>query len=56
MPLTDLQSRLLRLLAAHRSPDSYVAGAAVLNRDGPRFSGDIDNFEGNNESLAIIAR
>jgi len=26
MPLTKLQSHVLRLLAAERSPDSYIAG------------------------------
>jgi hypothetical protein len=34
----------LRLLAAHRSPDSFVAGAAPLTRDGSRISKDIDLF------------
>jgi hypothetical protein len=27
-----------------RSPDSYIAGGVAINRDGPRFSGDIDIF------------
>ena len=31
-------------LAAHRNPESYVAGASPLTRDGPRFSHDIDLF------------
>lgn len=44
MPLSSLQSRLLRLLAAHRNPESYVAGATPLARGGPRFSHDIDLF------------
>ncbi|UFN49331.1 nucleotidyl transferase AbiEii/AbiGii toxin family protein [Roseomonas sp. OT10] len=35
---------MLRLLAAQRSPDSYVAGGVAINRQGPRFSGDIDIF------------
>jgi hypothetical protein len=43
--LTKLQSHVLRLLAAERSPDSYIAGAVVINREGPRFSGDIDIFQ-----------
>lgn len=42
MPLTNLQSRLLRLLAGGRAPDSYIAGGIGLNRDGPRFSADSD--------------
>ena len=44
MPLSSFQSRVLRLLAAHRNPESYVAGAAPLVRAGPRFSRDIDLF------------
>jgi hypothetical protein len=44
VPLTRLQSNLLRLLAGQRSPESYVAGAIAINRDGPRFSADIDIF------------
>jgi hypothetical protein len=35
---------VLRLLAAHRNPESYVAGAAPLAREGMRFSSDIDVF------------
>jgi hypothetical protein len=44
VPLSSFQSRLLRLLAAHRNPESYVAGAAPLARIGPRSSHDIDVF------------
>jgi hypothetical protein len=44
VPLSDFQSRVLRLLAAHRSPESFVAGAAPLARGGTRFSHDIDLF------------
>ena len=44
MPLSNIQSEILRLLAAHRNPESYVAGAVPLNRDGPRYSDDIDIF------------
>jgi hypothetical protein len=43
------------LLASQRSPDSYVAGAIALNRDGPRFSGDIDIFQDGDERLVAIA-
>lgn len=52
MPLSELQSAILRLLASHRNPDSYVAGATVLNRDGPRFSDDIDIFHDREEAVA----
>ena len=55
VPLSRLQSALLRLLAGQRSPDSYVAGAIALNRDGPRFSADIDIFQDSDERLAAIA-
>jgi hypothetical protein len=44
VPLSELQVRLLRLLAEHRNPESYVAGASPLARLGPRFSNDIDLF------------
>ena len=41
MPLSRLQGIVLRALASHRNPESYVADGAVLNRDGPRRSDDI---------------
>jgi hypothetical protein len=43
------------LLASQRDPESYVAGATPLNRDGPRFSGDIDIFHGREERVAAAA-
>lgn len=54
MPLTALQHKLLRILAANRTPDSYVAGGAVLNADdqAARFSADIDLFSDRVEALA----
>jgi hypothetical protein len=55
VPLTKLQIRALRVLAAQRSPDSYVAGGVALNRAGPRFSGDIDIFQDSEERLATAA-
>ncbi|WP_158809814.1 nucleotidyl transferase AbiEii/AbiGii toxin family protein [Beijerinckia sp. L45] len=55
MPLTKLQFHILGLLAASRSPDSYVAGGSAINRDGPRFSSDIDIFHDCDERLAAIA-
>jgi hypothetical protein len=55
VPLSPLQSRVLALLASHRSPDSYVAGGIALNRNGPRFSADIDIFHDGDERLAAIA-
>ena len=55
MPLSKVQSDILLLLAAQRDPQSYVAGAVPLNRDGPRFSDDIDIFHDREESVAIAA-
>jgi hypothetical protein len=55
VPLSSIQAEILSLLAAHRNPESYVAGASALNRDGPRFSGDIDIFHDREESVAEAA-
>jgi hypothetical protein len=44
VPISKFQSDVLRLLAAQRSPDSYIAGGIAINRQGPRFSRDIDIF------------
>ncbi|MBF0184487.1 MAG: hypothetical protein HQM06_08865 [Magnetococcales bacterium] len=55
MPLSKLQHDILVLLAAHRNPDSYVAGASALNRHGPRFSNDIDIFHDHEEAVSLAA-
>lgn len=55
MPLSRIQTEILRLLAAHRDPESYVAGASPLNRDKPRISGDIDVFHDREERVAVAA-
>ncbi len=55
MPLSKLQSDILRTLAAQRSPDSYVAGSTPLHCNGPRFSGDIDIFHDREERVALAA-
>lgn len=55
MPLTNIQTDILRLLAAQRDPESYVAGATPLNRDAPRYSGDIDIFHDREERVARAA-
>jgi hypothetical protein len=55
VPLSHLQSEILRALAAQRSPESYVAGSTPLHRDGPRFSGDIDIFHHREEHVAETA-
>jgi hypothetical protein len=43
------------LHAAHRNPESDVAGATALNRNGPRYSGDIDIFHDREEAVAQAA-
>ena len=57
MPLSTIQEEVLRLIAANRSPDSYVAGATVLQRaeDTPRFSADLDLFHDLEDSIARSA-
>jgi hypothetical protein len=55
VPLTKLQSEVLRVLAAERSPDSYIAGGIALNRDGPRISRDIDIFQDSRQRLETAA-
>ena len=44
MPLTEYQRCVLRLLAANRSPDSYVAGGTLVHQGDatPRDCIDID--------------
>lgn len=55
MPLSKIQREVLRLLAAHRDPESYVGGATPLNRNAPRFSGDIDVFHDRQDRVAEAA-
>jgi hypothetical protein len=55
MPLSKIQSDILRLLAAHRDPESYVAGSTPLTRDTPRYSGDIDVFHDREERVGQAA-
>jgi hypothetical protein len=53
MPIADFEKTILRLLAANRNPESFVAGATVLLRDekSHRWSQDIDLFHDTAESL-----
>jgi hypothetical protein len=44
VPITKFQSDVLRLLAAQRSPDSYIAGGVAINREGLWISANIDIF------------
>lgn len=55
MPLTKIQSEVLRVIASHRDPESYVAGATPLNQDALRVSGDIDIFHDREERVATAA-
>jgi len=57
MPLTVYQRAVLRLLAANRSPDSYVAGGTVVNQGEatPRYSNDIDLFHDPSASVVVCA-
>jgi hypothetical protein len=55
VPLSKLQSEILRLLAAHRDPESYVGGSTPLNRNTPRYSGDIDVFHDREERVTQAA-
>lgn len=55
MPLSNLQSAILRIIAKQRDPGSYVAGATPLNQETPRFSHDIDLFNDREERVAIAA-
>lgn len=54
MPLTPYQAKLGRLLAANRTEDSYLAGAAaILAQPGTkRFSQDLDYFHDSAERVA----
>jgi hypothetical protein len=56
VPLSKLQTDVLRVLASRRDPESYVAGGAPLNRDRGRFSEDIDIFHDREERVAAAAR
>lgn len=47
--------KVLGLIAAGRDPESYVAGAAPLNRDTSRYSADIDLFHDRAERVERAA-
>jgi len=55
VPLSNIQSDVLRFLASLRDPESYVAGATPLNRNASRYSGDIDIFHSREDRLAAAA-
>ena len=55
MPISPAQAEVLRVIAANRSPDSYLAGAAIVHRrpDSPRTSLDLDFFHQLEDSIAV---
>ena len=55
MPLTDLQKRILKAVAANRDQENYVAGGAVLKVNTDRFSDGIDLFSDRKEDLDRVA-
>jgi hypothetical protein len=57
MPLTSEQKEILRLLLANRTPQSYLAGGAALNRkeNSPRYSRDLDIFHETQAEVAYAA-
>ncbi len=54
MPLTPFQSDVLGLLAANRTPDSYLAGGAALHIEPrtKRYSNDLDFFNDSEKRVA----
>src|SRR5258708_29229095 len=56
VPLSKIQTDILLLLAAHRDPESYVAGSTPINRQSPRYSGDIDVFHDREDRVARAAQ
>lgn len=56
MPLSKIQTDILRLLAADRDPESYVARSTPINRQAPRYSEDIDVFHDREERVARAAQ
>ena len=55
VPLSKIQMQVLSALASQRDPESYVAGATPLNRNAPRYSGDIDVFHDREDRVATAA-
>jgi hypothetical protein len=55
VPISKLQSEILRVIAAKRDPESFVAGGVPINRTGPRYSADIDIFHDRQDRVAEAA-
>jgi len=57
MPLTPSQRGVAQILIANRTPESHIAGGAVINRGetGLRFSDDLDIFHDVAANVAAFA-
>jgi hypothetical protein len=55
VPISRLQSDILRLIASKRDPESFIAGGVPINRFGPRYSADLDIFHDREERVADAA-
>lgn len=55
VPLSKIQTEILRLLAAHCDPESNVAGGTPLNRNTPRYTSDIVISQDREERVAQAA-
>ncbi len=55
MPLTRLQSRIMGVIAGQRDAESFIAGGVSINRDGPRYSSDIDTFHDREQRMIDAA-
>jgi hypothetical protein len=55
VPLSKIQTAILRLLATHRDPESYIAGSTPLTRETSRYSSDIDVFHDREERVGQAA-
>lgn len=56
MPVSSFQADVLAVIAPNRNPNSFVAGAIVINRFGARYSGDIDIFQDFGVQLSEVAQ
>jgi hypothetical protein len=56
VPLSKLQTEILLLLAAHRDPESFVAGSTYSLRNRSRVSGDIGLVRGSPPRVTNVTR
>lgn len=52
MPISKLQSKILKLIALKRDPESFIAGSVPVNRAGPSYSADIGIFHDRQDRVA----